>query len=54
MPAMPQDDPPAAADVRAQIAHILERFHETHRRELPVLVALARELGASGTALAAR
>lgn len=52
MPAMPHDDPQAAADVAAQIAHILERFHETHRRELPVLVALARELGAAGAALA--
>ncbi|MFN4142843.1 hemerythrin domain-containing protein [Aestuariivirga sp.] len=26
------------------IAHILERFHATHRRELPELVALAREV----------
>jgi regulator of cell morphogenesis and NO signaling len=34
---------PAAADrVAALIAHILARFHETHRAELPELVALAK------------
>ena len=42
-----------AADAAMLIAHILERFHETHRRELPVLVALAHEQGAPGTELAA-
>ena len=30
------------------IDHILTRFHETHRRELPAIVALARELEAKG------
>lgn len=34
--------------VDQQIAHILERFHETHRRELPAIVALARALEAQG------
>jgi regulator of cell morphogenesis and NO signaling len=30
------------------IDHILVRFHETHRRELPEIVALARQLEAKG------
>jgi regulator of cell morphogenesis and NO signaling len=30
------------------VDHILTRFHETHRRELPAIVALARELEAQG------
>jgi regulator of cell morphogenesis and NO signaling len=30
------------------IDHILMRFHETHRRELPGIVALARELEGKG------
>lgn len=42
---MPDDLSLSAADVPALIAHIVERFHETHRRELRVLAALARELG---------
>lgn len=49
---MPQDNSLPAAEVPALIAHIVERFHETHRRELPVLVALARDIGAAGTDLA--
>lgn len=32
----------APADTEALIAHILERFHETHRRELPGLIAQAQ------------
>lgn len=32
----------------ALIAHILSRFHETHRSELPGIVALARALDAQG------
>ncbi len=31
------------------IDHILTRFHETHRRELPGIVGLARQLEAKGT-----
>ncbi|MBZ8138463.1 regulator of cell morphogenesis and NO signaling [Rubrivivax gelatinosus] len=38
----------APAGVPQKIAHILERFHETHRAELPVLVAQARALAAGG------
>jgi regulator of cell morphogenesis and NO signaling len=34
----------------ALIAHVLERFHETHRRELPTLLQWARELQALGAA----
>ncbi len=42
---------PAAAaaepvETEALIAHIIERFHETHRRELPELVRLARRVEA--------
>lgn len=37
---MPDSDP---RDTATLIAHILERFHEGHRRDLPVLVAQARE-----------
>jgi regulator of cell morphogenesis and NO signaling len=36
------------APVAALIAHILERFHETHRRELPQILALARAVEARG------
>jgi regulator of cell morphogenesis and NO signaling len=49
---MPDDQTSPGADVPALIAQIVERFHETHRRELRLLAALARELGASGTDLA--
>jgi regulator of cell morphogenesis and NO signaling len=49
---MPTANTLRADDVPTLIAHILERFHDTHRRELPGLVALARELGASGAELA--
>lgn len=52
MAGMPHDDTPAADDAPALIAHIVERFHETHRRELPALLALAGEAGASAAALA--
>jgi regulator of cell morphogenesis and NO signaling len=31
------------------IDHILTRFHETHRRALPGIVAMARELERKGT-----
>ena len=37
--------PSTAAEL---IDHILTRFHETHRRELPGIVALARELEGKG------
>lgn len=33
-------------DTEALIAHILERFHETHRRELPGLIAQAQAVSA--------
>jgi regulator of cell morphogenesis and NO signaling len=49
---MPDDQNSPGADVRELIAHIVERFHETHRRELLVLASLARELGPPGTDLA--
>mgnify|MGYP005845998039 CR=1 FL=1 len=45
---MSADDSLPCAGVPALIAHIVERFHETHRRELPELVALARALSAPG------
>lgn len=35
--------PPDPRDTATLIAHILERFHEGHRRDLPVLLAQARE-----------
>jgi len=31
-------------DTEALIDHILDRYHETHRRELPELIALARKV----------
>lgn len=34
----------AALGVAALIAHILERYHEIHRRELPELIALAQKV----------
>jgi regulator of cell morphogenesis and NO signaling len=39
-----------ALDDEALIAHICDRYHETHRRELPVILALARDLEACGGA----
>lgn len=39
----PADPPEETADL---VAHILTRFHETHRRELPELVTLARRVEA--------
>ena len=38
----------ASLDDVALIAYISERFHETHRRELPPILALAREIEARG------
>jgi regulator of cell morphogenesis and NO signaling len=49
---MADDRNPPADDVPALIAHVVERFHETHRRELRTLSALAREPGARGGDLA--
>ncbi len=48
----PEPQPPAV-EVTALITHILERFHEAHRRELPRLLALARAAGTSRADLAA-
>lgn len=45
-------DAPDARDVPSLIAYILERFHETHRRELPDLVALAQALHGPGAEVA--
>jgi regulator of cell morphogenesis and NO signaling len=49
---MPDDQTSPGADVPELIAHIVERFHETHRRELQMLVALARERGVAAAELA--
>jgi regulator of cell morphogenesis and NO signaling len=49
---MPDDHTLPGGDAVELIAHIVERFHETHRRELRKLAALASELGASGADLA--
>jgi regulator of cell morphogenesis and NO signaling len=49
---MPDVQTLPGADVPELIAHIVERFHETHRRELRILASLARELGPRGTDLA--
>jgi regulator of cell morphogenesis and NO signaling len=38
----------APATASELIEHILARFHETHRRELPGIVRLARELESKG------
>lgn len=35
---------PAPSETAALIDHILKRYHDTHRRELPELVALARKV----------
>jgi regulator of cell morphogenesis and NO signaling len=43
-------DTHAQTNAVEQIAHILVRFHETHRRELPEILRLAGELEASGAA----
>lgn len=40
------DTAPAAADTASLIAHIIGRYHQTHRRELPELVRLARRVEA--------
>ncbi len=39
----PRDDD-APEDPDALIGHILERYHETHRRELPELILMARKV----------
>lgn len=52
MATMPDDATLHAAAVTALTAHIVERFHDTHRRELSMLTMLARKLGPSGTELA--
>ena len=38
------EHPAACEETPALIAHIIERYHDTHRRELPDLVALARKV----------
>lgn len=38
------EHPAANEETPALIEHIVERYHETHRRELPELVALARKV----------
>jgi iron-sulfur cluster repair protein YtfE (RIC family) len=47
---------PATLDTDALVAHILSRFHEAHRRDLPLLQARARAAVAGGapSALAER
>lgn len=40
------EHPAAYEETPALIAHILESYHETHRRELPELLALARKVEA--------
>lgn len=37
-------DPPTDAPTGALIDHIRTRYHDTHRRELPELIALARKV----------
>lgn len=39
--------PPAPAGTAALLDHVLTHFHEAHRRDLPVLLALARAMPAS-------
>ncbi len=36
------------AAARDLVEHVLERFHEAHRRELPRIVAMARDVEAGG------
>jgi regulator of cell morphogenesis and NO signaling len=43
----PPDAARAAALAAPLVAHIVERFHEAHRRDLPVLKAVVRALPAS-------
>ena len=43
-------DPASTAGTPELIEHILERFHEAHRRDLPALVAQARTLQGLGVA----
>lgn len=38
------EHPAACESTPALIVHILERYHETHRRELPALVGLAQKV----------
>lgn len=38
------EHPAACEETPALIAHIVERYHESHRRELPDLIALARKV----------
>jgi regulator of cell morphogenesis and NO signaling len=40
--------PSPSRDPAELIAHVLDRFHETHRRELPQILRLARALQARG------
>ena len=40
------DAAPASEETLPLIGHILERYHETHRRELPGLIKLARNVEA--------
>jgi len=41
------EDFPSKAPTAALVGHILSRYHETHRRELPELLALARKVETS-------
>lgn len=41
------EDSAAKAPTAALVSHILSRYHETHRRELPELIALARKVETS-------
>lgn len=43
-PTLPDARPEAVMETPALIAHILERYHQTHRRELPPLIELARKV----------
>ncbi|PJI39647.1 hemerythrin domain-containing protein [Ferrovibrio sp.] len=43
-PASPQSVEPLPAESGALIDHILQRYHETHRRELEILIAAARRV----------
>ncbi|HET7409968.1 MAG TPA: hemerythrin domain-containing protein [Paracoccaceae bacterium] len=38
------EHPAACEETPALIDHIVERYHQTHRREMPALVALARKV----------
>ncbi|MFC3149166.1 iron-sulfur cluster repair protein YtfE [Piscinibacterium candidicorallinum] len=41
-----QSPPPDAPDTTSLIAHILQRFHEVHRQQLPELIRMARRVEA--------